>query len=46
MTIYLDDIRENPRNTILAQSVNECKKYIQKLEQAKVDIIHNSIKIY
>lgn len=38
MTIYLDDIRKNPRNTILAQSVNECKRYIIKLEQAKVDI--------
>ena len=38
MTIYLDDIRKNPRDTILAQSVNECKKYIQKLEQAKVKI--------
>jgi hypothetical protein len=38
MTIYLDDIRENPRNTILAQSVNECKRYIIRLEQAKVDI--------
>ena len=38
MIIYLDDIRENPRNTILAQSVNECKKYILKLEQAHIDI--------
>ena len=38
MLIYLDDLRQNPRDSILAQSVNEAKRYIIRLEQAKVDI--------
>ena len=38
MLIYLDDLRENPRNSVLAQSVNEAKKFILKLEQYKIPI--------
>ena len=38
MIIYLDDIRENPRNTILAKSVNECKKFIIRLESFNIPV--------
>lgn len=38
MLIYLDDLRENPRNSVLVQSVNEAKKFILKLEQYKIPI--------
>ena len=38
MIIYLDDIRENPRNTILARSVNECKKFIIRLESFNIPV--------
>ena len=47
MIIYLDDIRENPRNTILARSVNECKKFIVRLESSNIpvelDIDHDEV---
>ena len=39
MTIYLDDIRKNPRDTILAQSVNEAKR--QAKVKIELDIDHD-----